>query len=147
MNEEKNIGLENQQVDVLEQNIKKSLDQIYKQVHQNSKNNREQILQLLKTISGNINDPTMLQLLSGSLTDFMKALINNDQLLVKLSSSMVGYLKTKKKYNDKQQIEQLLSDEEKKQLLVKYEQNRKQSQQILDESIKIYEERIGINKK
>lgn len=92
-----------------------SLDQLYKQIVDNSRENRKQIKGTIQEISGLIEDVTDLQLLSPQVTTYMNLLVKNDQILLKLATALTKINNNRKLMQDDGDGQ--LSQKEKKQLI------------------------------
>ncbi len=75
-----------------QESLRKKMNQLFEQIHSKSKENRDQIKTLLQKTSQAIDDPIMLQLMASNIADYVKILVHNDQLLIKLVGIISKYL-------------------------------------------------------
>lgn len=92
-----------------------SLDQLYEQIVQNSRENRKQLKQTITRISGQIEDVTDIQLLSPQVSSYMTLMVKNDQILLKLATALSKINENRKQ--GKSEEEDDLSQKEKRQLI------------------------------
>lgn len=92
-----------------------SIDELYKQIIVNSRENRTSIKATIEQISGLINDMMDLQLLSPQVSTYMGLLVKNDQVLLKLATALT------KVNNNRRSMQQggqgQLTDKQKRQLI------------------------------
>lgn len=128
----------------------KSISDLFSDIYRNSKAKKKKIDELIDSIKNLVTDINTASLILPLLNDVLDIGIKNDEQLIKLANVAQRLISNSKEL-DKAPHE-ILTDEEKRQLITSYESNKKELESVvvngidIDEHIKQLEDKMKLSK-
>lgn len=106
-----------------------TLQDLIKQVIDNTQSNRQQLLQAIQEIATKVETPTDLQIISPQIANYMNIIVKNDQLLLKLTNAIAKIITTNDNSDnsddvDWEQLRSLIKETEKLHQDIKQQQEQ-----------------------